>query len=99
MKYIIRGIDAAHSLAHRRKARPAHLARLQTLMSLGRLLLAGPIPAIDSPDPGNAGYLGSLVIAEFDSIEAAISWAQDDPYLEAGAWVDVVVEPFVLVLP
>lgn len=99
MFYAIIGRDVPDSLAGRQRARPAHLARLEALKAEGRLLLAGPFPAIDAADPGPAGFTGSLIIAEFDSLEAARAWAGADPYLEAGVYADVQVQPFKKVLP
>jgi uncharacterized protein YciI len=99
MLYMIHGVDAAGSLPGRMSARPAHLARLQTLQAEGRLLLAGPLPAIDSPDPGPAGFTGSLVVARFESLGAARDWAGADPYLAAGVYQAVHVYPFKQVLP
>lgn len=99
MWYAIEGHDVPDSLGLRQPARQAHLARLQALLDAGRLLLAGPCPAIDSPDPGPAGFSGSIVIAEFDSLEAARAWADADPYMLAGAYERVDVRPFVKVLP
>jgi len=99
MLYMISGTDVPGSLEKRRAARPAHLQRIQDLQDQGRLILAGPHPAIDSPDPGDAGFSGSLIVAEFDSITAAEEWAQSDPYVEAGVFSSVVVKPFNKVLP
>ncbi|APZ44592.1 YciI family protein [Acidihalobacter ferrooxydans] len=99
MLYAILAHDHPDSLQKRLAARPAHLARLQTLQDAGRLVLAGPLPAIDSPDPGAAGFTGSLVVAEFASLEEARSWAADDPYQAAGVYADVVVRPFKQVFP
>ncbi|MFN4148351.1 MAG: YciI family protein [Rhodocyclaceae bacterium] len=99
MLYMILGEDAPDSLDKRLAARPAHLERLQHLMAEGRLLLAGPCPAIDSPDPGPAGFSGSLIVAEFDSLEAAQAWAAADPYVAAGVYARVTVKPFKQVLP
>ena len=99
MLYSIVGIDKPNSLAARMAARPDHVARLQALKQEGRLLLAGPNPAIDSEDPGEAGFSGSIIIAEFDSLEAARAWADADPYIEAGAYDSVAVKPFKKVLP
>jgi|TARA_Y100001970_G_scaffold45775_1_gene57553 uncharacterized protein YciI len=91
--------DVEGSLDKRLQARPAHLERLHQLKSEGRLILAGPFPAIDSPDPGPAGFTGSLVVAEFGSLEDAQSWANDDPYVAAGVYESVVVKPYKKVLP
>ncbi len=99
MYYAILGRDVDNSLERRMAARPAHLERLQQLKDEGRLLLAGPHPAIDAEDPGPAGFSGSLVVAEFDSIDAARAWAQADPYVEAGVYAEVGVLPFKKVLP
>lgn len=94
MLYVIFAADVADSLEKRLSVRPAHLARLQQLHDEGRLLTAGPMPAVDSNDPGAAGFTGSTVIAEFESLEAAQAWAQDDPYVAAGVYDNVVVKPF-----
>lgn len=99
MWYAVEGYDAADALPKRMAARPAHVARLLALRDQGRLLLAGPCPAIDAEDPGPAGYSGSIVIAEFDSLQAARSWADADPYMEAGAYARVEVRPFRKTLP
>ena len=99
MYYAIIAQDKADSLQARLAARPAHLARLRALQEAGRLLLAGPHPAIDSDDPGKAGFTGSLVVAEFPDIDAARAWAAADPYVDAGVYADVVVKPFRKVLP
>ena len=99
MWYAIEGHDGADVLAQRTQARPAHLARLTALRDQGRLLLAGPCPAIDAEDPGPAGFSGSIVIAEFASLDAARAWAQDDPYVAAGVYTRVEVRPFKPVLP
>ena len=99
MWYAIISEDKADSLARRLAARPAHLARLHALQNEGRLLLAGPHPAIDSDDPGSAGFTGSLVVAEFDSLEAAQAWAGADPYIDADVYAKVSVKPFRKVLP
>jgi len=99
MLYVILGQDVPDSLARRRAARPAHLERLQALKAEGRLILAGPLPAIDSPDPGPAGFTGSLIVAEFASQEAARAWADADPYVAAGVYAGVDVRPFLKVLP
>ncbi|WP_437270606.1 YciI family protein [Stutzerimonas balearica] len=99
MLYAIIATDAPDSLKDRLAARPAHLARLEQLKEQGRLVLAGPHPAVDSNDPGEAGFSGSLVVAEFDSLEAAREWAEADPYKAAGVYSDVLVKPFKKVLP
>lgn len=97
--YTILGEDAPDSLENRINARPAHLARLHELQRDGRLLLAGPFPAIDSPDPGPAGFSGSLIVASFESLETARAWAEADPYVAAGVFARVTVKPFKKVLP
>lgn len=99
MWYMIHATDVANSLEKRLAARPDHLARLNELQAQGRLLLAGPTPAIDSEDPGQAGFSGSLVVAEFESLEAAQQWADVDPYVAAGVYESVIVKPFKKVLP
>lgn len=99
MLYAVIATDKSDSLANRMAARPAHLARLQALQDAGRLVLAGPHPAIDSSDPGNAGFTGSLVVAEFASLQAAQDWAAADPYCAADVYADVVVKPFKQVFP
>lgn len=99
MYYIIKGTDVENSLERRMQIRPAHLERLQALKDQGRLFCAGPIPAIDSAEPTPAGFTGSLVVAEFDSLEDARSWADKDPYLLEGVYESVTVEPYLLVLP
>ncbi|MBE0511296.1 MAG: YciI family protein [Chromatiales bacterium] len=99
MFYAIISEDVANSLPLRQSARPAHIARLQQLKEQGRLLLAGPHPAIDCDDPGDAGFCGSLVVAEFPSLEAAQAWADADPYVTAGVYARVSVKPFKKVLP
>jgi uncharacterized protein YciI len=99
MWYAIIGIDETDSLARRQSARPAHLERLQQLQSEGRLLLAGPFPAIDAEDPGPAGFTGSLIIAEFSDLAAARGWADADPYVAAGVYREVSVRPFRKALP
>ncbi|HET7932065.1 MAG TPA: YciI family protein [Rhodanobacteraceae bacterium] len=99
MWYAITGIDVADSLDKRKGARPAHVARLQKLLEEGRLLLAGPFPAIDAEDPGPAGFSGSLIIAEFDDLDAAKAWADADPYRVAGVYKEVTVRPFRQTLP
>ena len=99
MFYVIEGLDVPGSLDARLAARPAHLQRLQALQDEGRLLLAGPLPAIDSVDPGPAGFTGSLIVAEFDSLTAAQTWADADPYVAAGVYHSVSVRPFRKVFP
>jgi uncharacterized protein YciI len=99
MYYMILGTDVTDSLARRKQARPAHLERLNQLLHEGRLLLAGPFPAVEAQDPGPAGFTGSLIVAEFESLDAARSWANADPYVAAGVYADVVVKPFRKVLP
>ena len=96
MYYAILCEDVENSLSLRQGARPA---RLQELVDGGRLLAAGPHPALDTPDPGDAGFTGSLIIAEFDSLESATAWADSDPYVDAGVFKRVVVKPYKLVLP
>lgn len=99
MYYMICATDVENSLESRLSVRPDHLARLNALKDEGRLLIAGPFPAIDSEDPGPAGFTGSLVVAEFDSLETAKAWAEADPYVAAGVYADVVVKPYKKVLP
>jgi uncharacterized protein YciI len=99
MLYMIVGEDRPNSLADRLAARPAHVARLQALQDQGRLILAGPCPAVDSPDPGPAGFSGSLIVAEFASLEAARTWADADPYMAGGVYAAVSVKPFKKVWP
>ena len=99
MLYAIISEDVANSLERRLAARPDHLARLEALRDEGRLVLAGPHPAVDTENPGDAGFSGSLVVAEFDSLDAANAWADADPYMIAGVYAKVVVKPFKKVLP
>ncbi len=99
MFYAITGHDTANSLENRQTHRPAHLARLQALQTEGRLLLAGPFPAIDANDPGPAGFSGSLIVAEFTDLAAAQAWADADPYLIGGVYAHVDVRPFKKVFP
>ena len=99
MWYAIEGHDGPDVLSKRMEARPAHVARLTALRDQGRLLLAGPCPAIDAEDPGPAGFSGSIVIAEFPSLTEARAWAAEDPYVGAGVYQRVEVRPFVRVLP
>ena len=98
MHYMILGHDGPDALPRRRELRPAHLARVQAMRDAGRVLLAGPLPAVDSPDPGPAGFVGSLIVAEFDSLAAARAWAEADPYRTGGVWARIEVHPFVRVL-
>lgn len=99
MFYAIISEDVSNSLEKRKAARPDHLARLQLLKEQGRLLLAGPHPAVDNEDPGEAGFTGSLVVAEFNSLQEAQDWAAADPYIAAGVYAKVTVKPFKKVLP
>jgi uncharacterized protein YciI len=99
MLYAIIATDQPNSLPARRKARPAHLARLEALQAQGRLVLAGPHPAVAAMDPGEAGFTGSLVVAEFDDLDTARAWADADPYVGAGVYGEVIVKPFIRVLP
>ena len=99
MLYAIIAEDVANSLQDRLAARPAHLERLNALLDQGRLILAGPHPAIDSEDPGEAGFSGSLIVAEFDDLETAQAWANDDPYMHAGVYDKVTIKPFKKVFP
>lgn len=99
MLYAILGEDTPNSLEKRLAARPAHLARLEELQAEGRLILAGPCPAIDSPAPGAAGFTGSVVIAQFASLDEAQTWAKEDPYVAAGVYASVKVKPFLQALP
>ena len=99
MWYMICSEDVENSLPLRKQARPAHIERLQALKDQGRLLIAGPFPAIDSNDPGDAGFTGSLVVAEFDDLTSAQQWADADPYVAAGVYARVVVKPYKKVLP
>ena len=99
MLYAIIGNDSENSLQKRLAVRAQHLERLQTLQNEGKLLLAGPFPAIDAYDPGAAGFSGSLIVAEFDSLEAATAWADADPYVTEGVFSSVVIKPFKKVFP
>lgn len=99
MWYAIMAEDIPNSLEKRLAARPAHLSRLQSLQETGRLLLAGPFPAIDSPDPGPAGFTGSLIVAEFANLEEATNWANNDPFVISGVYQRVTVKPFRKTLP
>lgn len=99
MYYAIVCEDVPNSLPLRASARPAHLERLKALADDGRLLVAGPFPALDTEEPGEAGFTGSLIVAEFESLEAASAWADSDPYVEAGVFANVSVKPYKKVLP
>ncbi len=99
MLYAIMSSDVKNSLPLRKTARPAHLKRLEALQQEGRLVLAGPLPAIDSDEPGDAGFTGSLVVAEFASLDEARAWADADPYVGAGVYAEVHVRPFKRVFP
>jgi len=99
MLYAIISQDVENSLDKRLSVRPDHIGRLQALKEQGRLILAGPHPAIDNNEPGPAGFTGSLVVAEFESLEAAQNWADSDPYIKAGVYDSVIVKPFKKVLP
>jgi uncharacterized protein YciI len=99
MLYAINGQDTPASLEKRLAARPAHVARLQSLQDEGRLVLAGPFPAVDNNDPGAAGFSGSLIVAEFATLNAAVEWAQADPYVAAGVYAQVEVKPFKKTFP
>ncbi|MUH71923.1 YciI family protein [Psychrosphaera haliotis] len=99
MYYMIYSEDVANSLSNRLATREKHLARLIELKEQGRLLVAGPLPAIDSENPGEAGFTGSLVVAEFNSLEQAKTWANSDPYLAAGVYAQSIVKPYKVVLP
>ncbi len=99
MFYALIGEDAPGTLDARVASRPEHLARLEALRDAGRLLIAGPMPAIDSPDPGPAGFAGSLIVAEFDSLASAEQWLAEDPYVQQGVFARSTVRPFKKVLP
>lgn len=99
MYYVIEGIDRPDSRTRREAARPAHLERARLLLEEGRLLLVGPLPAIDAADPGPAGVTGSLMVAEFESLEEARTWIDADPYVTNGVFASVTVRPFRKVLP
>lgn len=99
MWYVVFSQDVENSLPLRKQTRAAHLARLQQLTDEGRLLVAGPCPVIDSKDPGEAGFTGSVVIADFPSLEDAQAWADADPYMDAGVYKEVTVKPYIKVLP
>jgi len=99
MLYAIMARDVDDSLPLRQSARPAHIERLKQLQEEGRIVLAGPFPAIDAADPGPAGFTGSLIVAEFDSLEEAQAWADADPYVAAGVYAEALVKPFKQVIP
>ena len=99
MLYMIYGEDIANSAEGRAAARPAHLTHIQAMIDAGRLILAGPLPGIDSPDPGPAGISGSLIVGEFDSLESAKAWIDADPYVTQGVFARVTVKPFKQVFP
>lgn len=99
MLYVIIGHDIPDSLTKRLATRPAHIARLQALQNEGRLILAGPLPAVDAVDPGAAGFSGSLIVAEFATLRDAETWAQADPYIVAGVYAQTLVKPFKKVFP
>ena len=99
MLYAIISEDAANTLDQRMSARPAHIARLQELQNNGKLILAGPHPALDTENPGEAGFTGSLIIAEFDDLSAAKQWADADPYVNVGVYAKITVKPFKKVFP
>lgn len=99
MLYVIIGREAPDAPAKRRATGPAHLAHIRPLLDAGRLVVGGPMPAIDAADPGPAGYSGSLVIAEFESLDAAREFANRDPYLQAGVFTEVDVRPFLQIVP
>jgi uncharacterized protein YciI len=99
MWYAIISEDVENSMELRKSARPAHIERVHTLVDQGRLLVAGPHPAIDGTDPGPAGFTGSLIVADFESLQDAEAWANEDPYVQAGVYARVTVKPFKQVLP
>lgn len=99
MLYVIWARDVSDSLSKRQASRPDHVARLKELLSQGRLVIAGPMPAVDSPDPGDAGMSGSMIVAEFPSLSEAQTWADADPYIAAGVYEEVIVKPYLKVLP
>ncbi len=99
MLYAIISTDVPNSLPLRMQARPAHLERLQAMLAANRIIIAGPHPAIDALEPGEAGFTGSLIVAEFDSLEEAQTWADADPYVAAGVYANVIIKPFKKVLP
>lgn len=99
MYYLIYSEDVENSLPLRKQARPQHIARLQALKEQGRLIIAGPCPAVDSDEPGEAGFTGSMVVAEFADLATAQAWADEDPYVAAGVYARSVVKPYKKVLP
>lgn len=99
MLYMVLGHDVPNSLAMRKASRPAHVERLKQLQAEGRLVLAGPRPAVDSNDPGEAGFIGSLVVVEFPDLASARAWADEDPYMKAGVYSHVDVHPFIKTMP
>ena len=99
MLYVIWARDVPDSLSKRQMSRPDHVARLKALLEQGRLIIAGPMPAVDSSDPGDAGMSGSMIVAEFPSLADAQSWADADPYIAAGVYEEVIVKPYLKVLP
>ncbi len=99
MLYMILGHDVPNSLPKRKQSRPAHVERLKLLQAEGRLILAGPRPAIDSADPGEAGFIGSLVVVEFPDLASARAWADEDPYMKAGVYSHIDVQPFIKTMP
>jgi len=99
MLYAIISQDVANSLPLRKQTRSAHLERVERLKNEGRLIVAGPHPAVDNDDPGEAGFTGSLIVAEFESLDVAQAWADEDPYMKAGVYASVTVKPFKKVLP
>jgi len=99
MLYVIWARDVPDSLSKRQTSRPDHVARLKALLEQGRLIIAGPMPAVDSSDPGDAGMSGSMIVAEFPSLADAQSWADADPYIAAGVYEEVIVKPYLKVLP
>lgn len=99
MLYLIYAQDVENSLSLRMASRPAHVERLKALQAEGRLIIAGPCPAIDTPEPGEAGFTGSMIVAEFESLQAAQAWANADPYIDAGVYAKVTVKPYNKVLP
>ena len=94
MLYAIISEDVADSLPKRKVARPDHIARLEQMQAQGKVIIGGPLPAVDDEDPGEAGFTGSLLVAEFDSLEEAEAWAQEDPYVKAGVYANSIVKPF-----